>query len=53
MCSADVTIVCGCLMVETVYLGRPQMKAVVPDSTPRLERKSLNAQAVCQCGPVM
>lgn len=39
-------------MAEIVYhnLGRPQEKALVPESTPRAERKTLlNAQAACQC----
>ena len=36
----------GASLVETVHHGWPQMKAAVPDSAPRPERKSLNAQAL-------
>lgn len=49
MYSADATVVSVCVahMVETVHLGRSQEKALVPDFTPRPERKTLYAQATC------
>ena len=45
--------VCVCVgtMTETVYLGRQEEKDVVPESTPRSERKSYsNAQTALRCG---
>ena len=56
MYSADVQSCVGGSVVETVYLGRPQGEAVVPDSTdstPRPELKSLNAQATWRMRSLM
>ena len=53
LCTQPTLQFCVCdSMAETVHLGLPQ-EAVVPDSTPRPERKSLNAQATSNVWFVM